>query len=218
MKSLRTPKCKCGKTNDKNGNCDGSHANLRDKLSKVVLGLVLFLTAFVFQSFTTGDNVKVKSSSIEWKGEKVVGSHEGTIALKSAELIYKGKKLKGGNFVIDMTSITCTDLSGEYKGKLEGHLKSDDFFGVAKHPTSTLNITKVTSKSANNYSIDATLTIKGITKAINFDATTKGKKLSATINVDRTKYVIKYGSGSFFDSLGDNMIYDDFEIQVNLEI
>ena len=61
MKSLRTPKCKCGKTNDQNGNCDGSHANLRDKLSKVVLGLVLFLTAFVFQSFTTGDNVKVKS-------------------------------------------------------------------------------------------------------------------------------------------------------------
>jgi len=218
MKNLRSPKCQCGKTKNPNGNCDGSHANSKHSLSKIAFVFALIFSAFTLQSFTPNDNVKVKNSSIEWKGEKVVGSHEGTIALKSAELIYDGKKLTGGNFIMDMTTINCTDLSGEYKGKLEGHLKSDDFFGVAKHPTSSLNITKATKTSGNSYQINAKLSIKGVTQNIEFTATVKGKKLTADIPVDRTKFGIKYGSGSFFDSLGDNMIYDEFKIKVNLEI
>ena len=136
MKNLKSPKCQCGKTKNPNGNCDGSHANSKNSLSKIVLVFALIFSAFTLQSFTSSDNVKVKNSSIEWKGEKVVGSHEGTIALKSSELIFKNNTLKGGSFVIDMTTIACTDLTGEYKGKLEGHLKSDDFFSVSNFPTS----------------------------------------------------------------------------------
>ena len=81
------------------------------------------------------------------KEKKVVGSHEGTIALKSSELIFKNNTLKGGSFVIDMTTIACTDLTGEYKGKLEGHPKSDDFFSVSSFPTSKLVITKASKGS-----------------------------------------------------------------------
>lgn len=218
MKNLKSPKCQCGKTKNPNGNCDGSHSNSKNSLSKIALVFVLIFSAFTLQSFTSSDKVKVKNSSIEWKGEKVVGSHEGTIALKSSELIFKNNTLKGGSFVIDMTTIACTDLTGEYKGKLEGHLKSDDFFSVSHFPTSKLVISKVSKSSKDSYKVSAKLTVKGITKNIDFVAQIKGNKLSATILVDRTQFNVKYGSGSFFQNLGDNMIYDEFEIKVNLEI
>lgn len=42
-----------------------------------------------------------------------------------------------------MTSLESTDLSGNMKGKLDGHLKSDDFFGVENHPEATLMLTSV---------------------------------------------------------------------------
>jgi polyisoprenoid-binding protein YceI len=218
MKNLKSPKCQCGKTKNPNGNCDGSHDNSKNSLSKIALVFALIFSAFTLQSFTSSDNVKVKNSSIEWKGEKVVGSHEGTIALKSSELIFKNNTLKGGSFVIDMTTIACADLTGEYKGKLEGHLKSDDFFSVSNFPTSKLVITKASKSSKESYKVSAKLTVKGITKNIDFVAQIKGNKLSATILVDRTQFNVKYGSGSFFQNLGDNMIYDEFEIKVNLEI
>ena len=218
MKNLRSPKCQCGKTKNPNGNCDGSHVNSKNSLSKIALVFALIFSAFTLQSFVSSDNVKVKNSSIEWKGEKVVGSHKGTIALKSSELIFKNNTLKGGSFVIDMTTIACTDLTGEYKRKLEGHLKSDDFFSVSSFPTSKLVITKASKSSKDSYKVSAKLTVKGITKNIDFVAQIKGNNLSATILVDRTLFNVKYGSGSFFENLGDNMIYDDFEIKVNLEI
>ena len=119
---------------------------------------------------------------------------------------------------MDMTTILCTDLSGEYKSNLEGHLKSDDFFSVSNFPTSKIVITEVSKSSNDNYNISAKLTIKGITQNINFIAKVKDNNLSATITLDRTKFNVKYGSGSFFENLGDNMIYDDFEIKVTLEI
>lgn len=218
MKNLRSPKCQCGKTKNPNGNCDGSHVNSKNSLSKIGLVFALIFSAFTLQSFVSSDNVKVKNSSIEWKGEKVVGSHEGTIALKSSELIFKNNTLKGGSFVIDMTTIACTDLTGEYKRQLEGHLKSDDFFSVSSFPTSKLVITKASKSSKDSYKVSAKLTVKGITKNIDFVAQIKGNNLSATILVDRTLFNVRYGSGSFFENLGDNMIYDDFEIKVNLEI
>lgn len=218
MKNLKSPKCRCGKTKNPNGNCDGSHANPRSTFFKTTVALLAILLSVTFQSFTTNDNVKVKKSTVEWKGEKVVGSHEGTISLKSADLIYEKKNLKGGNFVMDMSTIVCTDLSGDYKNNLEGHLKSDDFFGVEKFPTASLNIIKVAKIKANQYKISAKLTIKGMSKTIEFTALEKNNSLNATLKIDRTDFNINYGSGSFFDNLGDKMIYDEFEIKVSLEI
>jgi polyisoprenoid-binding protein YceI len=120
-----------------------------------------------------------------------------------------------------MNSITCTDLEGEWAGKLVGHLKADDFFGVATYPTSKLVITKVAAQDAKgNYKITADLTIKNTTKSVKFFANaTEGNATAAAsgkITVDRSEYDIKYGSGSFFDGLGDKTIYDEFELQVNL--
>lgn len=189
-------------------------------IKKLKLSLVVVLIGLSLQSFTPikKQTINVTNSSIQWVGEKVVGSHQGMISLKSGELIYDDNQLVGGSFVIDMTSLTCTDLTGEYKSKLEDHLKSDDFFGVNKFETASLSINKVIEIKSKSHSVTAELTIKGITKTINFVAQIDENNLNANIKIDRTKFDVKYGSGSFFDDLGDNMIYDEFELIVNLEI
>jgi polyisoprenoid-binding protein YceI len=116
-----------------------------------------------------------------------------------------------------MTSLTATDLSGEYQGKLNGHLKADDFFGTEKFPTSTLVFKKIAAKGANVYSVTGDLTIKGITNPVTFDLATTANSATTKFNVNRTKYGIRYGSKSFFDSIGDKAIDDEFELSVALK-
>ena len=116
-----------------------------------------------------------------------------------------------------MTSLTTTDLSGDWKGKLDGHLKSDDFFGTAKFPTSTLVFKKIATKADGVYTVTADLTIKGISNPVTFDIAVKGDTATTVVTIDRTKYDIKYNSKSFFDSIGDKAIYDDFTLTVNLQ-
>lgn len=177
--------------------------------------LIGFGSDHMISSDITDKTIDTAASTITWKGKKVTGAHEGTLQLKSGTLSFDGDMLSGGTFEIDMTSIATTDLSGNMAGKLDGHLKSDDFFGVAKFPTSTLVITKVTAAD-EGYAVTADLTIKGITHPVSFNVTTTDSAASAAITVDRTLYDVKYNSGKFFDSLGDKMIYDNFDLEVNL--
>ena len=163
--------------------------------------------------------VKVSESSVTWKGYKVTGEHEGKIGLKSGFLTMEKGKLVGGEFVVDMTTMTCTDLaSGEGKEKLEGHLMSADFFGVESNPTSKLVFTSVKPMNDNSYTVNGNLTIKGITKPVTLVVSTFENKATATVKIDRTKFDIKYGSGSFFDNLGDKAIYDEFDLVVDLAL
>jgi polyisoprenoid-binding protein YceI len=180
--------------------------------------IALALVAFVSFSAVaqTGKKVDASKSTINWVGKKVTGSHEGTITLKEGTLIFKGKKLVGGNFTVDMTTINTTDLEGKGKANLDGHLKSDDFFGVEKFPTATLVFKSIGDKGNGVYSVTADLTIKGKTESIKFDITVGKNTAETTLKVDRTKYDIKYGSGSFFSDLGDKTIYDDFDLTVKL--
>ena len=178
------------------------------------------VTAVVLSSYTkfADDNFTVDAgkSTITWIGRKVTGQHTGTIKLSSGNLVFAGNNLKGGNFVIDMTTLTTPD--GD---RLITHLKSEDFFNVAKNPTSTLTITKVSALRAGEVTISGTLTIKGTSNPISFPATVKrtGNTVTASakaIKVDRAKYDIRYGSKSFFASIGDKAIDDEFELGVNL--
>ena len=175
----------------------------------VMIALITFAFANPVEEIK---EVKKENSMVTWKGYKVTGSHEGTIEMKSGHLTFDNGQLTGGEFVIDMTSIVNTDLSGEYKEKLEGHLRSDDFFSVEKHPTAEMVIRKVKSSAKNAYEVTGDLTIKGITNPITFDLSVYGSKATANLKVDRTKYDIKYGSASFFDDLADKAIYDEFEL------
>lgn len=184
-------------------------------LKAIALALTVVFSTLSVSAQTK--KVDVSKSTINWVGKKVTGQHNGTVNLKAGTLIFKGAKLAGGTFSVDMTSLTATDLSGEYQGKLNGHLKSDDFFGTEKFPTATLVFKTVAAKAKNVYAITADLTIKGTTNLVAFDITVNGNNATTTFNVDRTKYDIKYGSGSFFDNLGDKAISDNFELAVALK-
>lgn len=182
---------------------------------------IIALVAFTTFSFTTkaGEKkeIKLDKSKVVWKGYKVTGSHEGTIAIKSGSLTFDNSKLTGGEFVIDMTTINSTDLQGGGKDKLDGHLKSDDFFGVETFPTATLVFKKVTASGKNAYNVTGDLTIKGKTNPITFTISIYGNKATASLKVDRTKYDVRYGSTSFFDDLKDKAIYDEFDLVSDLE-
>lgn len=162
--------------------------------------------------------IKVSESTVTWKGYKVTGEHVGTINLKSGHLIMDGTTLKGGEFVVDMTSISNTDLDADSKEKLVGHLKSDDFFGVTKHPTAKLIFTSVKPMNKNSYTVTGNLTIKETTKPITFVVSVYENKATATMKIDRAEYDVRYGSGSFFENLGDKTIYDEFDLVVDMAL
>lgn len=184
-------------------------------LKTLALALVVVLSSATINAQTK--KVTAATSTISWVGKKVTGQHNGTVNLKDGALVFAGKKLTGGTFTVDMTSMTATDLSGEYQGKLNGHLKSEDFFGTEKFPTSTLFFKTIANKATDVYTITADLTIKGKTNPVTFDMTVNANTASTKFNVNRTKYDIKYGSGSFFDNLGDKAIADEFELAVTLK-
>ena len=189
----------------------------RDNRVKSVLILAVGVAAASFTTKTIMEKVSVKSSSITWVGKKVTGKHSGTIDLKDGFFEMENGNITGGEFVIDMNSIACTDLEGDSKGQLEGHLKSDDFFGVENHPTAKLVITNAV-KDGNSYTVTGDLTIKETTAPISFDLQQAGDNFTTTLTIDRSKYNVRYGSGSFFDNLGDKTIYDDFTLDINLSI
>lgn len=169
--------------------------------------------------------VNTAGSTITWNAKKFGGEHTGTVKLNKGSLNVNGSKLTGGSFEIDMTSIADTDITNpEFNSKLTNHLKSEDFFSAEKHPVSTFKITKATpvtkpEAGAPNYTITGDLTIKGITNAVTFPATVKidGKtaEAEASIELDRTKWDIKFRSG-MLGTAADKVIYDAFTINLKL--
>ena len=188
---------------------------MKHNLIKGSLAAVIVLTTLAFN--TMKKEVNIKESKITWIGKKVTGAHNGSIQLKSGHLNLENDKIIGGEFVMDMSSITVEDLKGENKEKLEGHLKSDDFFGIEKHPTAKLVITDASKKDGNKYDITGDLTIKEKTHPISFEMDYNGDSASTQLSIDRSKFDVRYGSGSFFDNLGDKTIYDNFDLDVKLK-
>jgi|TARA_B110000495_G_C23017937_1_gene603326 polyisoprenoid-binding protein YceI len=172
--------------------------------------LLFFLIPFIFVAQTY--NVDIQKSNVEWIGEKPTGTHNGNILIKEGYInLDNNKQIKSGQFILDMQSINCTDLTGKKKNYLDEHLKNEDFFNTENHPTATFIIT-----SASPEKIDGTLTIKDITHNISFTyKTIDSLTYSAEIIVDRTKYNVKYKSKTIFPDLVDNFIYDNFTIKLN---
>lgn len=195
---------------------------------------VLTLTAILFAATARASepangksvySIDVEKSKVHWLGKKVTGEHTGTISFYDGEVVYEDEKPVSANVKMDMNTIVCTDLTNEqWNQKLVGHLKSDDFFSVEKHPESVFKATGFKAMQADadgiNYQISGNLTIKGITHEISFPAkvevSNSGLMALGVAKIDRTKYDIKYRSGSFFQDLGDNLIYDEFEITFEL--
>jgi len=195
-----------------------------------VLGLFIILAAFQSDNVGSSD-VNTEYSFVKWTGYKIGSKHEGDLKLKKGTINFSDGVLKGGKFVIDMTSITCTDLVEEAQNeKLVGHLKSADFFNVEEHPTATFTINKTIpygkeeiegkDYTKDAYKVIGELTIKGITKPFKtkIDVYNYGTSISsvARFEIDRTDFGIRYGSGTFFDDLGDKLIYDEIRLDINI--
>jgi polyisoprenoid-binding protein YceI len=188
--------------------------NIKMKRSLLSLGLSMLFFLNVFsQNKLVADTLK---SKLLWLGEKVTGQHTGTIKLQSGWLVWQENKIMAGEFNIDMATIK----ESEANARLETHLKSDDFFGVEKFPVSKLVITGSTPFDKGTGVVSGTLTIKGVTNPIEFKSSMQKKDdgvwFYTNIIVDRTKFNVRYGSGTFFDNLGDKTIYDEFKLKVNL--
>ena len=168
----------------------------------------------------------LSESKIEWIGTKPVGRHHGTFVLKDGNLVVSGDDVTGGSFVIDINSITPDDQDAEGNAKLQGHLKSEDFFHVEKFPEGTFVITSITEGVQNTgdlvmkdatHTITGNLTLKGITKSITFPAKVNVAEnkitADANFNIDRTQWNIVYGND---ESLGDKFIRPEVNLQVHL--
>ena len=198
-------------------------------LKKLTLSLMIILgtqLALAQHAAPTGTAIDLEKSKISWYASKVTGDHNGTLMLAEGSVQYHGTHIHGGKFVFDMNSIVNLDIeSEEWNGKLVGHLKSDDFFSVEKFPTAVLNIKSASvisgaKKDEANYTFKGDLTIKGITHEIEFkakvDFTREYAQAAGEIVIDRTLYDVRYGSGKFFENLGDKMIHDDFKVSFDV--
>lgn len=181
----------------------------------LLLGLALTASSMLVAQVKTID---LAESSIQWTGTKLTSGHTGTLNFNSGELSFTDGKLSAGTFIVNMASINCTDLEGEYAQKLIGHLKSDDFFSVEKHPEATLVFNNIHDNGDGVYHITGDFTIKGITSPAMFELVVKDNTAVTKVVLDRSKYNVRYGSDSFFDNLGDKVISDNFDLVVTLKM
>lgn len=179
--------------------------------------LLLLVSVLILTGFKTATNVDITTSVINWKGSKPLGTHIGDIKLLEGNMTLTDGKLSGGEFVIDMKSINTLDLqAGKGKEKLDGHLKSADFFDIAKYPTSKFVITKVEDKGEKLH-VTGDLTIKDVTKSVTIPATLSTENglttfKSETFQINRVDFNVKYGSKSIFANLKDKFINDEMEL------
>lgn len=178
--------------------------------------LLLIMTCFIFQPLMAKKYV-INKAKVEWIGKKIGGKHNGFIQLKEGFIETSKQQIHKGSFVIDMTTITCEDLTNEsLNKKLVDHLKSDDFFSVAKHPTAEIKILQAEKFEEGKAQITAMATIKGVSKPITFISHKEEDGYSAHIKIDRSQFDVRYGSNSFFDNLGNKAIDDIFIINVHI--
>ncbi|MEL6123530.1 MAG: YceI family protein [Bacteroidota bacterium] len=174
--------------------------------------------------------VNLDASTVNWEGAKPTASHTGTIALSDGEIIVNDGQVVGGEFTLDMTSITVTDLEGDMKANLENHLKGneegkeDHFFNVEQYPTGKYVITKATALEGDadaTHLIYGNLTLRDQTKEVGFKAKVSLSDNAIQVStppftIDRTDWGVNYGSKSIFDNLGDKFINDEIGLTITL--
>jgi polyisoprenoid-binding protein YceI len=186
------------------GNPEGKKADVTDSVETTdeVLGHVY--------------TVDASQSELVWTGAKVTGQHHGTVDIKSGELHVDEGTISGGKFVLDMNSINTQDLEGEWKDKLDGHLKSEDFFDVASNPEASFEVTSVAAGATEGtLTVSGNLTIKGVSKNITFDAnveelTDATAKVTADFNIAREDWGVSY------EGQKDDLISKEINFKVTL--
>ncbi len=209
------------------------------------VAVMVFMVVFVFsckeKTVDTAGEVAVAEGQkyevspgmarIVWEAAKPTGNHNGTINTSGGQIFIKDGKISGGNFTIDMTSITVLDLEGEDKANLEAHLKgtqtesATDFFNTTKFPTGKFEITSAvdtTFEDGSNTLVKGNLTLLDITKeiAIPVNVTVLDSTIAVAsrgFSINRTEWGIVYKSKNVFKEIGDKFINDEIVLKFKLE-
>lgn len=186
------------------GNPDGKKAETKDSVEVAE------------QLAGTSYSVDTTQSQLVWTGTKVTGAHTGTVTIKSGSVTVDNGAITGGNFVLDMNSINSTDMTGEYKEQLDGHLKADDFFAVATYPEATFEITEVKpGATATDAVVSGNLTIKGISKNITFDAKV-GEVTDSVVNYSADFNITREDWGVNYEGKKDDLISKEINFKVTI--
>ncbi|MAV14177.1 MAG: lipid-binding protein [Flavobacteriaceae bacterium] len=200
---------------------------------KKLLYLIVAITTFACNTTTEKEEKKsdvavqdtslsfnLENSNIKWTGTELTSkTHYGSLKLTQADLVIVDSKITSGEFSVDMTSLSVEDLEGKSKERLEGHLSSNDFFSIEKFQTASLKILDSNSFENGSFKVNGELTIKDITRPIEFTIIKIGEdNYNAHLTFDRSKYDVKFRSGTFFENLGDKLILDDIDLDVNLSV
>lgn len=199
----------------------------RPRSHRSILVLLLIMNSWWVAPVVQAQIFKVDAgqSTVTWNATKVVGGHNGTVAVKSGTIEWNQGVLGVADVVMDMNAIVCLDISNENaNAKLVNHLRSEDFFHVDKFPEARFKTTSITVvpsiEGDDRYEVSGQLTIKGVAHPATFtcevERSTKELKVSGDLTFDRTRYGIQYRSGSFFDGLGDRMINDEVKLTFEL--
>ena len=173
---------------------------------------IIFGLFFVTSIHAT--EVDIKNSEFNWYGSKVGGDHYGKLTLKEAKLEETNGVVTGGEFIIDLSTMTVDNISSpKYEKKFLNHMKSPDFFDTTKYPTAKLKLEKIEESSA-----EGILTIKGKSNSINFPINRDGDTVSGKLTFDRTKYDMIYKSKNFFKDLGDKIIHDEVVLNFKVKV
>ncbi len=200
---------------------------------KKILYLFVAITTFACNTTTKKEEKKndvtikdaslsfnTESSKITWTGTELTSkTHYGSLRLKEGNLTIQESKITSGNFIVDMWTLTVLDLEGTMALRLANHLRSDDFFSVEKFQTAYLKVLDSTQEVNGSFTVNGELTIKEITHPIEFTITKiDDNNYNANLTFDRSKYDVKFRSGTFFENLGDKLILDDIDLEVSLSI
>ena len=180
---------------------------------------ITILLCSAYSTYAQDKSLNLETSNIRWYGEEITGKqHYGDLKFSSGNIQINNEVVTNGSFIVNMNSLSVEDLSGGGKKRLEGHLRSTAFFGVSDHPQASLSISSMVEIDGNSQILDGQLTIKGVTHPINFSLTlTPENNASAILVFDRSKYDVRFRSGSFFDELGDKLILDEIKLEVALD-
>lgn len=189
------------------------------------ISILSLISVFLLSSFspTHVDEFKIdsKKSKFTWTAKKVTATHFGNVTATKGKIRMDHGKLIGAEFFIDMNTITCTDIESEkYNKMLVDHLKNEDFFDVVNYPIANFKLIRATSTGEGSFNVIGELRIKKSVEVINFDMKLEERMGALSANgsfvFDRTKFDIIYGSGTFFDDLGDKAIEHEVKVDFNI--
>jgi polyisoprenoid-binding protein YceI len=187
---------------------------MKKEILLIVFAIVLSISTYAQEKL----NINIEKSELKWSGEYAFyfGGHNGTISINQGHFIKTDNVISGGEFIIDMTSITCNDIQDEEANTdLVEHLKNEDFFDVDQFNTAKLVIKKVEYHDYASMKIYADLTIKGITLPVDFQAKVNydSKQMTTKFKIDRQRWGIDYNS-----KLRDGAIADGIGFEITLSL